>query len=77
MTEKELNKWFSERYTGELKSIEALPNEPIVYFNMEEKTEVVLENPLKSSKPVKYVKFIPTGFRKRPINFTSKPFNEN
>ena len=29
------------------------------------------------NRPVKFIKFIPTGFRKKPINFSSKSFNSN
>lgn len=44
---------------------------------MEEKTEISIEVPAHIKKPVKYIKFIPTGFRKSPINFSSKPFHSN
>jgi len=44
---------------------------------MEEKLEVSVDVSKLISRPVKYVKFIPTAFRKKPINFSSKSFNEN
>jgi hypothetical protein len=77
MTEKEINKWFQERYTGALKGVPALPCEPIAYFNLDEKLEISLDVSKVVTRPIKYVKFIPTAFRKKPINFSSKSFNEN
>lgn len=54
-----------------------MPCEPIAYFNMEEKLEISLDVSKVVTRPIKYVKFIPTAFRKYPINFSSKSFNEN
>lgn len=70
---KDYNKWKETRDT--LKQIPLMPNEPILYFDMEEKTELTIV--LESSKAIRYVKFVPTAFRKKPINFTSKPFHSN
>ena len=36
MNDKELAKWFKDRYQGEFKSLPALPNEPIAYFDLED-----------------------------------------
>ena len=77
MSEKELMKWFNDRYSGALKGVPPLPCEPIAYFNMEEKLEVSVDVSKMITRPVKFVKFIPTAFRKKPINFSSKSFNEN
>ena len=76
MNDKELTNWFKERYQGEFKDIPALPNEPIAYFNLEDKTELIIDSHY-LTRPVKFIKFIPTAFRKRPINFASKAFNAN
>jgi len=43
MTEKELSKWFNERYSGAFKGVPHLPTEPIAYFNMEEKLKIVID----------------------------------
>jgi hypothetical protein len=76
MNDKELAKWFKDRYQGEFKSLSALPNEPIAYFDLEDKTEIIIDKHF-LNRPVKYVKLIPTAFRKLPINFSSKAFNAN
>jgi hypothetical protein len=70
-------KWFTDRYSGGLKGVPPLASEPVAYFNMEEKLEVIIDVSKMVTRPVKYVKFIPTAFRKKPINFSSKSFNEN
>lgn len=44
---------------------------------MEEKLEIVIDVSNLVTRAVKFVKFIPTAFRKKPINFSSKSFNEN
>jgi len=53
-----------------------LPCEPIAYFNMEEKTEIIVDAS-RIQRPVRFIKFIPTAFRKKPINYSSKAFNAN
>jgi hypothetical protein len=53
-----------------------LPNEPIAFFNLEDKTEITLDQHY-LKRPVRFVKLIPTAFRKKPINFSSKAFNAN
>ena len=77
MSDKELNHWFNERYSGQLKNIPAMPNEPIAYFNLDDKVELQIDVTSFVSRPVRYVKFIPTAFRKKPINFNIKSFNSN
>ena len=44
---------------------------------MEDQTEMIIDASSKVNRPVKFIKFIPTGFRKKPINFSSKSFNSN
>lgn len=75
MSEKELKKWSEQRFKGDYKNIPLLPNEPIAYFDMDDKTEIIIEAPI--FRIIKYVKFVPTGFRRRPINFSSKAFHSN
>ena len=75
LNDKELKKWFEKRTSEELKNVPLLPNEPIAYFDMDDQTEIIVEASIR--RPVRFIKFIPTGFRKRPINFSSKPFNAN
>jgi len=72
MSEKELQAWTAKR--SALKA-PYLPSEPLCVFDMGDKTEVILE--CTQHAPIKYIKFVPTGFRRLPINFTSKPFNSN
>ena len=76
MSDKELAKWFHDRYHGDLKSVPPLPNEPIAYFDLEDKTEIIVDKHF-LNRPVRYIKLIPTAFRKKPINFSSKAFNAN
>ena len=52
-----------------------MPNEPIEYVQMEEKSEIILN--IEVDRPIRFVKFIPTAFRKKPINFVHKPFHSN
>jgi hypothetical protein len=58
-----------------MKNIPLLPSEPIAFFDMGNENEIVV----KLEMPIlcRFVKFIPTAFRKKPINFTSKPFHSN
>jgi hypothetical protein len=76
MTDKELKKWWTERTSGHLGKVQFLNSEPIAYFDLEEKVEITVDAKL-VNRPVKYIKLIPTAFRKGPINFSSKPFNSN
>ena len=73
-TEKEYTAWKNKR--DQFKDIPLLPNEPIAFFDIGEGNEIKVDlySPL---KPCRFIKFIPTAFRKRPINFSSKPFNAN
>ncbi len=52
-----------------------LPNEPVAYFDIDDKTEIKVD--IDYNRPIRFIKFIPTAFRKKPINYSSKPFNSN
>lgn len=44
-----------------------MPSEPVAFFDFGDQTEIILNLDIK--KPCRYIKFIPTAFRKKPINF--------
>lgn len=50
-----------------------MSNEPVAFVNLDDKMELVVT--LDEPKICRFIKFIPTAFRKKPINFSSKPFN--
>lgn len=42
---------------------------------MGEENEIVISIP--TARQCRFIKLVPTSFRKKPINFTSKAFNSN
>jgi hypothetical protein len=64
-TMKEYTKWKAQR--DKLGSIPLLPNEPIACFDMGDQTEIVVNVSLNQS--FRYIKFVPTAFRLKPINY--------
>ena len=46
-----------------------------MYFDLRDRTEAALD--ITTNNSFRYIKLIPTAFREKPINYTSKPFNSN
>lgn len=76
LSEQELKAWWNQRTSGHMAKVPFLPSEPIAYFDMDEKLELTIEVGLKG-RTANFVKFVPTAFRKKPVNFSSKAFNAN
>lgn len=71
--DKEYKKWKLLR--DQASDIPLLPYEPVAFFDLGKETEIIVD--VSISKPIRYVKFVPTAFRKSPINYSSKSFNSN
>ena len=72
-TDKEYKIWKSKR--DRLSHIPLLPSEPIAFFDIDDQNEIIIN--VENSRPCRYIKFIPTAFRKKPINFSSKALINN
>eukprot|EP00347_Sterkiella_histriomuscorum_P007708 403347869 len=72
-TKQDYQKWRQTR--DRVSALPLLSNEPIAFFEMGEQNEITVDVEIQQS--FKYVKMIPVSFRERPINYTSKPFNQN
>lgn len=70
-TEKEYKDWKKKRSLSS--QIPLMCGEPVAFFNLDDKLEITVT--LDEPRTCRFIKFIPTAFRKKPINFASKPFN--
>ena len=72
MLHSEYQKWLKERTES---GIKLLPSEPVGSFDLGDKVSHTfsLDNP----RPCKFIKFVPTNFREKPVNFKSKSFLAN
>ena len=49
----------------------------IAYFDLDEKLELTIDARFIKNRAINYVKLMPTAFRRKPLNFSSKAFNSN
>lgn len=77
MSEQELKIWWNQRTTGHMAKVPFLPSEPIAYFDLDEKLELTIDARFIKNRAINYVKLMPTAFRRKPLNFSSKAFNSN
>jgi len=72
MTDKEYQEWSKER--AKL-GLPLAPHEPVASFDMDGSLNFTFS--LALEKPCMFIKFVPTAFRKKPVNLSSKAFNQN